>query len=255
MKNIITNGDKNLLIANIMKINDTLNINKITNKIKYSNKKKNELKIEIENFIDFCNENNKELLPIIDKLFINLKLVCSSPKANSNNILKDIELIDNNVDINDAFHAVFDESINEEQFNEFINLIKNKIKFNLAFVIAKNFNSAEIIKFMTIIDFGVDTDIAYDVVDIFEDNQISEFLKLVSDGYNNESAYDIVLLYNNNQRILCKEFIKNNLSYNLIESYTEEQITKFLKLINEDNIDFNNAKNIIDNEPPAKRLR
>jgi ATP-dependent Lon protease len=97
MKNIITNGDKNLLIANIMKINDTLNINKITNKIKYSNKKKNELKIEIENFIDFCNENNKELLPIIDKLFINLKLVCSSPKANSNNILKDIELIDNNL--------------------------------------------------------------------------------------------------------------------------------------------------------------
>ena len=33
MKSIITNGDKNLLIANIMKINDTLNINKITNKV------------------------------------------------------------------------------------------------------------------------------------------------------------------------------------------------------------------------------
>jgi hypothetical protein len=48
MKENITNGDKNLLIANIMKINDTLNINKITNKIKYSNKKKDELKIEIE---------------------------------------------------------------------------------------------------------------------------------------------------------------------------------------------------------------
>ena len=112
MKNIITNGDKNLLIANIMKINDTLNINKITNKIKYSNKKKNELKIEIENFIDFCNENNKELLPIIDKLFINLKLVCSSPKANSNNILKDIELIDNNLkDIGDYMDKI-KESLN-----------------------------------------------------------------------------------------------------------------------------------------------
>ena len=32
MKSILTNGDKNLLVANIMKINDTLNINKITNK-------------------------------------------------------------------------------------------------------------------------------------------------------------------------------------------------------------------------------
>ena len=106
MKDVITNGDKNLLITNIMKINDTLNINKITNKIKYSNKKKSELKIEIDNFIDFCKENNKELLPVIDKLFINLKLVCSSPKAstnsNSTNILKDIEIIDNNLkDIGD----------------------------------------------------------------------------------------------------------------------------------------------------------
>ena len=33
---------------------------------------------------DYCNENNKELLPTIDKLFINLKLLCNSPKANSN---------------------------------------------------------------------------------------------------------------------------------------------------------------------------
>jgi len=114
MKSIITNGDKNLLIANIMKINDTLNINKMANKIKYSNKKKNELKIEIENFIDFCNENNKELLPVIDKLFINLKLVTSSPKANSNssNILKEIELIDNNLkDIGDYMDKI-KESLN-----------------------------------------------------------------------------------------------------------------------------------------------
>jgi ATP-dependent Lon protease len=116
MKTIITNGDKNLLIANIMKINDTLNINKITNKIKYSNKKKSELKIEIENFIDFCNENNKELLPVIDKLFINLKLVCSSPKANSTNILKDIELIDNNLkDIGDYMDKI-KESLNNSVY-------------------------------------------------------------------------------------------------------------------------------------------
>ena len=120
MKSVITNGDKNLLIANIMKINDTLNINKFTNKIKYSNKKKSELKIEIENFIDFCNDNNKELLPVIDKLFINLKLVCSSPKAsthsNSNNILKDIELIDNNLkDIGDYMGKI-KESLNNSVY-------------------------------------------------------------------------------------------------------------------------------------------
>ena len=120
MKSVITNGDKNLLIANIMKINYTLNINKFTNKIKYSNKKKSELKIEIENFIDFCNDNNKELLPVIDKLFINLKLVCSSPKAsthsNSNNILKDIELIDNNLkDIGDYMGKI-KESLNNSVY-------------------------------------------------------------------------------------------------------------------------------------------
>jgi ATP-dependent Lon protease len=118
MKNIITNGDRNLLIANIMKINDTLNINKITNKIKYSNKKKNELKIEIENFIDFCNENNKELLPIIDKLFINLKLVSSSPKANTNssNILKEIELIDDNLKNIGDYMSKIKESLNNSVY-------------------------------------------------------------------------------------------------------------------------------------------
>jgi ATP-dependent Lon protease len=118
MKSIITDGDKNSLIANIMKINDTLNINKITNKIKYSNKKKNELKVEIENFIDFCNNNNKDLLPVIDGLFINLKLACSSPKANTNssNILKEIELIDDNLkDIGDYMSKI-KESLNNSVY-------------------------------------------------------------------------------------------------------------------------------------------
>jgi ATP-dependent Lon protease len=119
IKDIITNGDKQLLVTNIMKINDTLNINKITNKIKYSNKKKSELKIEIENFIDFCNNNNKELLPVIDKLFINLKLVCcSSPKANSNssNVIKEIDLIDDKLkDIGDYMSNI-KESLNNSVY-------------------------------------------------------------------------------------------------------------------------------------------
>jgi ATP-dependent Lon protease len=118
MKEIITNGDKTLLIANIMKINDTLNINKITTRIKYSNKKKSELKMEIENFIDFCNDNNKELLPVIDNLFINLKLVCSSPKAatNSSNILKDINLIDNNLKDIGYYMSNIKESLNNSVY-------------------------------------------------------------------------------------------------------------------------------------------
>ena len=39
------------------------------------------------------------MLPIIDKLFINLKLINSSPKAKSmtTNIIKEIELIDNDL--------------------------------------------------------------------------------------------------------------------------------------------------------------
>ena len=92
--------------------------NKITNKIKYSNKKKNELKVEIENFIDFCNNNNKDLLPVIDGLFINLKLACSSPKANTNssNILKEIELIDDNLkDIGDYMSKI-KESLNNSVY-------------------------------------------------------------------------------------------------------------------------------------------
>jgi ATP-dependent Lon protease len=118
MKSIITSGDKNSLVANIMKINDTLNINKITNKIKYSNKKKSELKTEIENFIDTCSENNKDLLPIIDKLFINLKLISSSPKPSisSSNILKDIELIDNNLKEIGDYMIKIKESLNNSVY-------------------------------------------------------------------------------------------------------------------------------------------
>ena len=96
MKILITAEDKNTLVANIMKINDTISINKLTSvsKIKYSSKNKDELKLEIELFID----NNKGILPIIDKLFLHLKLY-SSPKSMklSNNITKELTCVQDNL--------------------------------------------------------------------------------------------------------------------------------------------------------------
>jgi ATP-dependent Lon protease len=94
MKTLLTNGDKNTLVANIMKINDSITLNKLngTSKIKYSSKKKDELKSEIELFID----SNKEILPIIDKLFLHF---LNSPKSMklSNNITKDLTCVQDNL--------------------------------------------------------------------------------------------------------------------------------------------------------------
>ena len=88
----ITNGDKNTLIENIIKLNNVLSINKI----KFSNKKKNELKDEIEKCIDLCYKEHPELLPIIDKTFVTLK-INMSPKAIKNNINKDVEIVNHNL--------------------------------------------------------------------------------------------------------------------------------------------------------------
>ena len=107
MKNIISNGNKTTLIKNITKINDSLNVSQNNIKIKYTNNKKDELKTEIHNFIDLCNEQHKELLPIIDKLFISLKNTCSSPKSKSNtrtnDIIKDFDIIDTNLNEINAY--------------------------------------------------------------------------------------------------------------------------------------------------------
>jgi ATP-dependent Lon protease len=97
MKMLITNGDRNTLITNITQINDALSVSKVNLvKIKHSNKKKDELKSEIEKFIDMCHNENKQVLPIIDKLFTHLKLPCS-PKSSSTNINKEIDVINNNL--------------------------------------------------------------------------------------------------------------------------------------------------------------
>ena len=53
-----------------------------------------------------------------------------------------------------------------------------------------------------------------------------------------------------------KKDIKNGIKCDLVESYTEEQIGIFIRMINEENVDFNTAKLFIDSmEPPAKRRR
>lgn len=166
-----------------------------------------------------------------------------------------IIMIDNNIDEGFASNIVEDETMDDEKFNEFINLIKMDIDNKLARTIVEHFDNTDIIKFITIINFNVSTEIAYDVVDLFSDTQITEFLKLIGDGIDEDDAYDMIMLYNNNQRIMCSFLVKNNLSCDLVENYNDEQITTFLKLINEDGIDFNIAKSIIDGEPSAKRRR
>lgn len=165
-----------------------------------------------------------------------------------------VTMIDNNIDIEFASNIINDENIDNEKFNEFINLIKMNVEYKLARTIIENFDDIKIIKFITIINLGVSIEVAYDVVDLFNNTQITEFLKLINNGIEANTAYDIVILYNDNQRMMCSILIKNNISCELVESYNDEQISTFIRIVNEDNVDFNTAKCFIDSmEPSAKR--
>jgi ATP-dependent Lon protease len=96
IKKQILSGDKNNLISNISNINDSITISKMElTKIKYSHKKKNEIKAELDAFLNGCFESNKGFLPILDKLFNNQN-ICS-PKSATNNINKDIYEFNNNL--------------------------------------------------------------------------------------------------------------------------------------------------------------
>ena len=90
LKKIIICGNKQTLILNIIKINTILS-NFENLKINHSNKKSDELKKEINLFLDTCFTNYTHLLPIINKLF-----TVSSPKSVST-INKDIESIETNL--------------------------------------------------------------------------------------------------------------------------------------------------------------
>ena len=78
-----------MLSNNISKINDALTINKLEDfTFTIISKKKVDLKLAIETFIDGIKGNN-EILQIIDKLFM-----VSSPsntKINKNSLFKDID--------------------------------------------------------------------------------------------------------------------------------------------------------------------
>lgn len=96
IKKQILSGDKNNLISNISNINDSITISKMElTKIKYSHKKKNEIKAELDAFLNNCFESNKDFLPILDKLFNN-QHICS-PKSATNNINKDVNEFNNNL--------------------------------------------------------------------------------------------------------------------------------------------------------------
>lgn len=82
LKEKIMDCDKSGVINNIIKINEILSANKFDNlKIKYSNKKKSELKTEVNLFVDKCNEEHKDIIQKITNIFKNT--VVPSPKANS----------------------------------------------------------------------------------------------------------------------------------------------------------------------------
>jgi hypothetical protein len=165
-------------------------------------------------------------------------------------------MIDNEINKDFALEVIKDDDMDEDKFNEFIELIKIKIECKMARTIVQKFESINIIKFIAIINHNVDTEIAYDVIDLFDDKQITKFLILVNDGIDGNTAYDMVMLYDDNQRIMCSIFIKNGISCDLVENYTDEQIKMFIKMFNEDHVDFNTVKSFIDSmEPPAKRQR
>ena len=90
LKKIIICKDKKNLILNCEKINNILS-NFENLKINYSNKKSDELKKEINLFLNTCFINYTHLLPQLYKLFI-----LSSPKSISN-INKEIDLLEDNL--------------------------------------------------------------------------------------------------------------------------------------------------------------
>jgi hypothetical protein len=165
-------------------------------------------------------------------------------------------MINNDIDKYFALDLIEDNDMDNEKFKEFIELIKIKIECKMARTIVKKFESINIIKFIAIINHNVDVEIAFDVIDLFDDKQITKFLILVNDEFDGNTAYDMVMIYDENQRMMCSIFIKNGISCDLVESYTDEQIKMFIKMFNEDHVDFNTAKEFIDSmERPAKRRR
>ena len=86
VKQIIDNCDKNGLITYIMKINETIVKNKINiPSLKHSNKKKSEMIVQINEFVDLClqtnaNANANANSKIVQDIFnINTNINCSSP--------------------------------------------------------------------------------------------------------------------------------------------------------------------------------
>ncbi len=130
-------------------------------------------------------------------------------------------LIENNVDENNALNIIQDESIDFIQFNNFIILVEEKIEYKFALNIVKKFDFNQIILFEVIVEYKVDPKIAYNVIDTFEEDQVNEFLTLLNEKINAEIAYDMIMLYDEDERILCKEFMMNNLSYNFVDNYND----------------------------------
>jgi ATP-dependent Lon protease len=108
-KKNITHCDKDVIISNIIKINELLP----TNKIVYINKKKIQLKSEIEDWLEKINNEesneNKEIIVKLKELFISKTIV-------DNNKVK----IDNTVNVNiDSIYNSF------QKISNYISMVKN----------------------------------------------------------------------------------------------------------------------------------
>ena len=110
LKNIVKNitlGDKHILSNNILKINNALTINKFEDyTFNIISKKKVDLKLALESFMDGIKDNN-DIIQIIDKLFMTTISSPANSKVNKNCLFKDIDKLNLNlVKITDYMNQV-----------------------------------------------------------------------------------------------------------------------------------------------------
>lgn len=200
---------------------------------------------------------HREILIKLFKIGVDIDMIVDIIENNTDDRIDwFVTMIEVDIDSNFALSIIEDEEMNEEKFNEFINLTKMNIELKMAHAIVTNFDNEGIIKFVTLVSHNINVEIVYDVINLFTNRQIEDFVKLLIDGIEAEIAYDMIMLYNENQRIMCTILIKNGIKCDLVENYAEEQISVFIRMVNEEHVDFNTAKLFIDSmEPPAKRRR
>jgi hypothetical protein len=147
-----------------------------------------------------------------------------------------VRMIDNKIDKDFALEIIKDNTMNNDKMKNFIYLIGKKVEYKMAQTISK---------------YNIAIEVLYDVIYVFEDIQIIKFLSLLDKGIDGNNAYDMVMLYNDEEIKLGVRLIKNGFNYNLIDTYTNEQIKMFNYLVYKTFFGFNNAKAFIETMEPS----